>query len=746
MHSKIQSDWKLGFIATSLISLLLFGCSKEDPVAPSAPPPPPPPQNHVPVITSSPATSVDENEPYRYDITASDADGDQLTFSLVEKPSWLSLMSKTVYGTSPEVQSNQTYAMKIKVSDGKGGDAEQTWQLTVQNLYNVFVLTATQTGQLASVSENNLVFSAPMTFSSGDILAAGVNEKAPKGFLREVTAISSDKKTISTQNSTIEEAIKNGSFSYQQPLSPINAIPEKTVQGLRKTFSPTYAFSYELENVVLEERFGSVVANGSISFNIDYVLEADFDYPKRFLFKIITDEVVDIRLTSTLALYVPSFEKTLVKLNLGVYTFVVPPPLPSIPIVVTPKLEVAVGLDATLTGLFEAHVTQQAQLSPGIKYENGTWGIVKEFSNTFSAPTPTLRTSLDAQANCYVSLDFLLYDDLLPGPMAGLSGGLKLHVASLDDWQLYGELGAFAGVDMGIFSKLIPDYVAQIVSYEKLLLESKTAPPAGEILFTSTRDGNYEIYVMNSDGSGQTRLTTDLGSDWHASWSPDRTKIVFATSRSGTSDEIYTMNADGSNVTRLTNDSYEDSNPKWSPDGTMILFISSRGGYCHLYTMNADGTQQVRRDTSFTDDVLSATWSPNGSKIVIQAYYDRNWEIFTMNSDGSGRTRLTNNSFNDIDPAWSPVGDQIAFSSDRDGHFEIYRMDSNGSNVNKLTDDLVDNMFPSWSPDATYIVYTHDFTLNVADNYQIYLMTSNGTGKTNLTNHPSKNYYPAWAQ
>ena len=92
------------------------------------------------------------------------------------------------------------------------------------------------------------------------------------------------------------------------------------------------------------------------------------------------------------------------------------------------------------------------------------------------------------------------------------------------------------------------------------------SPDGSKIAFYSSRDGNFEIYTMNADGTNPTRLTNNAANDFGPSWSPDGSKIVFNSSRDGNF-EIYTMNADGTSPTRLTNSSTFEAAPVFSPDG-----------------------------------------------------------------------------------------------------------------------------------------------------------------------------------
>jgi Tol biopolymer transport system component len=90
------------------------------------------------------------------------------------------------------------------------------------------------------------------------------------------------------------------------------------------------------------------------------------------------------------------------------------------------------------------------------------------------------------------------------------------------------------------------------------------SPDGKKIVFASGRDGNWEIYVMNADGSNQTRLTNHPDVDMQPAWSYDGKQIAFVSTRDG-NQEIYVINADGSNLLRLTNNDTTDSDPVWMP-------------------------------------------------------------------------------------------------------------------------------------------------------------------------------------
>jgi hypothetical protein len=217
----------------------------------------------------------------------------------------------------------------------------------------------------------------------------------------------------------------------------------------------------------------------------------------------------------------------------------------------------------------------------------------------------------------------------------------------------------------------------------------------GKIAFHSNRDGNFEIYAMEPDGSSQTRLTTNSAVDLTPSWSPDGAKIAFVSTRDSNL-EIYTMNANGSGQSRITTSAFEEAQPDWSPDGTQLLFTTNRDGNYEIYKMNANGTGVVRLTNNAAVDAWAA-WSPDGTKIAFQSDRSGNYDIFKMNVDGTGQTGLTTSSFTDEYPNWNSRGSAVYFDGDGVGDRDVWSRDSAGSLVNYFPINGVDTA-PAPSP------------------------------------------------
>jgi Tol biopolymer transport system component len=260
-----------------------------------------------------------------------------------------------------------------------------------------------------------------------------------------------------------------------------------------------------------------------------------------------------------------------------------------------------------------------------------------------------------------------------------------------------------------------------------------TAPAAGGrsgITFQSSRDGNFEIYVMDANGANETRLTNNAALDQLPAFSPDGKKIAFSSNRDGDQD-IYVMNSDGSDVQQLTNTAGSDLGAKWEAGGVFtqrIAFWSNRDGNDEIYTMNTDGSNQERRTFNDGSDNFPA-WPPQGDKINFSSDRNVNFDIFQMSFSGQFPFAIGSNPAAESEPSISPFGTAIAFHSNRDGDNEILVMGRQGQNQVALTNNTATDTSPSWSPDGGKIA----FTASRGTPSRIWSMSGFGTNQVMLT-------------
>ena len=226
-----------------------------------------------------------------------------------------------------------------------------------------------------------------------------------------------------------------------------------------------------------------------------------------------------------------------------------------------------------------------------------------------------------------------------------------------------------------------------------------------EIAFVTSRDGDYAIYGMRADGSGEGRLSEGEGGE------------------SGTPAEVGFQ-----------------LEPAWSPDGRRIAFTSRRDGRSHIYVMQADGTG-TRRISSGKHTDSGPTWSPGGTQIA----FERDQQLFVMTPDGTGLRRVTATlGGEERDPSWSPDGDWLAFIRRKPGWStrEIWRVRPDGSGIAQVTKLNADSATPGWSRDSRRIV----FSSNASDNrYQVYEIGADGRGLRRLTFQPGEYFDPSWS-
>ena len=289
------------------------------------------------------------------------------------------------------------------------------------------------------------------------------------------------------------------------------------------------------------------------------------------------------------------------------------------------------------------------------------------------------------------------------------------------------------------------------------------APTTPKILFTSARDGNYEVYIMNPDGSEQVNLTQHQAQDLSAVWSPTGEQILFVSDRQGTHvRNLYVMNADGSNVRRVFKKkitAWRDR-PAWSPDGKQFAYSYTdwdRRKYGHyLGTFGEEEVEPLPYGNG-------SAWSPDGSEIACSASHQFGSRLTFINV----RTRETEQPLPDkallwqSHPSWSAAGDRLAISGNkhpipdikgrelneaRELHNAwtnkgtIYIVNRDGTGLRQLVDEAGPRaLWPALSPDGSEVLYTQE----INGQWQIFKLDINSRVRTQLT-HISRNFGGDW--
>lgn len=215
------------------------------------------------------------------------------------------------------------------------------------------------------------------------------------------------------------------------------------------------------------------------------------------------------------------------------------------------------------------------------------------------------------------------------------------------------------------------------------------SPDGTELLYNGA-DGTY---LMNPDGSDPTKVANA----YNGVWSPDGSRIVF----SGKDRSLYTVGEDGTGLIRVVpaaNANGGGESPAWSRDGTKIAFVRTLDQTFALYSVNADGTglRLITQAGGLEPNTL--LWSPDDSFVVFDGYDPamHQWDVFSVPSDGGAVTNLTSTpNADESGLVWSPDGTQLAFARsavispnvDNTGTFDIYVMNPDGSHVQRVTTD-----------------------------------------------------------
>lgn len=362
--------------------------------------------------------------------------------------------------------------------------------------------------------------------------------------------------------------------------------------------------------------------------------------------------------------------------------------------------------DMNMSGAVIAETREQLPLPGGIALIDSNFGswMAGEFDLLVSSEYSVKGDNL--------TVEFRLYDVpnrrmMTARRYLGKTRDLRRFAHSFSDEILLaitGEKGcfttriAFVTTQTGNKEIAVMDWdghnMQQITKNRSINLNPDFSPDGHEIIFTSYKHGNPDLYKRLLSSSAEVSLSKFEGLNITGAWSPDGSKIALSLSKDGDA-EIYTISKYGKNPMRLTVNPAIEVSPTWSPDGKQIAFVSDRLGKPQIFIMNADGSNVHRLTTTGSYNV-NPRWSPKGDKIAYARMQNNGFQIYTINIDGSSDFELSNTGSNE-NPAWSPDGRFITFSSKLVGGEAICVMRSDGSGQIRVSKGKGNSSQPTWA-------------------------------------------------
>jgi Tol biopolymer transport system component len=208
-----------------------------------------------------------------------------------------------------------------------------------------------------------------------------------------------------------------------------------------------------------------------------------------------------------------------------------------------------------------------------------------------------------------------------------------------------------------------PSRVAPILEDNFQNVQPALSPDRTTIAFSSNRDGDFDLYLMDADGQNIRRLTTQPGADGDPAWSPDGTRLLYTGTRNGAS-QIFLISREGGTPQQLTSLGGGNFSPAFSPDGKTIAFISGRDGNDELYRMELDGTNQVNLSSTREKEAFPQ-YFPNGDLAYAAETRRNGWQVLRAPAGDTARVVLASDPNPITSMALSRDGERLAIVAGR---------------------------------------------------------------------------------
>ncbi len=241
-----------------------------------------------------------------------------------------------------------------------------------------------------------------------------------------------------------------------------------------------------------------------------------------------------------------------------------------------------------------------------------------------------------------------------------------------------------------------------LTSLHSISLTPRWSSDASRIAFTCfvTAFGivSPQICMFSMDTGRPVTSARFRGTNSAPTWSPDGSQVMFSSSMQG-NPELYVMDVSGNRPRRITFSTGASTSPVWNPKtGQTVAFVSDRGGIPQLYLMNADGTNVRKLDLPDMGYVIDPAWSPNGQLLAFSwRRPSGNFDIYVMDAATQQLVEITRDQGRNERPCWAPDGRHIVFESTRGGSRQIWVMLADGTQPRQLTLTGT-NESPNWSP------------------------------------------------